>query len=1653
VVGIRSELLLTAGSAEVVAGLGDELCTFLAGNGDAALAQGTLRDLASLLATRAGPAAEALLEVLARAAKEVPGTGSVLPALLAASDATLRDRAAAHCAELAGSGRLQVDRELLERIAAADEAEPFSSAALADVGRLLCCLPGAVPGGQGAALAREGEPRLRRLGARLLDAEGDPPDADRYRENLGEEAAAFLGPYLDHSRATNLDLIEIATRDASPPACLAGLRDAERRMGPALLREVIARIGWPRLSAGISCTSCNGVSVGGSFPLVMSPEHVRLLGPALRPETLWSRHLVVAHGGVGGDGSGGASDETVQRFRRYNVAHAELLDEILAVEPVDAAKARRIQDLLERVVADFATLFAEVSDDAQRVGAVHERLRAQVQADLERDRPTGPLSAGTVRRIQMFEDPAHLDEVTTLHGLKRYLHQLGLRLAFRLFRAYRGASHTVDLVVTDERQVLRCERVLRYLEFERTASVGTARLPFLVSLLAGAFGRQLLHGRKLPTVTVLGYGNEYQIYVNYRNHPAFVRIDLSPPFRGGMIDLEYFAVSQYEMDQHPDLSLQGIQRVLRELDLDVSKEGFRLRARYDKERAVDLGDVVQKARSLFHLLPYLMDVDWVIGDLDYPAAAHAEIAAAWARFFVRWGVLPTVEPVGLGRRKIVEAIEPDPAGPREVPWDGRGAYRDRFSGAPSETLEEGLRAELDRRGLGTLVAEAAAPRGGWGQLWLEQTVLEPLDAAVARGEVVETPAGLARAPVELFEREHEAIRLAATLAGGGAPLRDALRMATLARAVERQARFRTTGSVQGRAVQAALLPTAPLPIGLFVLRDAQGIVRLALAAEGGLLCRGRPSKDAPWTPGPELDVTGLARALRAHNYLGTGPERGAGPGEEDLEGLRRRLASPSPTPTSRLRPDERVVPGFVASPGRATGFATFHTAGRQPADLDGCVLVARVVRPEDIPWLRCASGIVSTGGGILSHVGLVALELEKPAVIVEGSWSTAPSGAEVLQYRRPQWREAESLVDGLVVVCRHDLRHTEEALVPGDVVVVDGESGGVLVLGHDPQAIALHQDLHLLETASSRLGSARTEEDFLDARGRFLRATYQLERLLGRLERPALARHAVRELLVLPRGPIASEDQGGRSRLVGALLDNPRCGSEARVEASLRVRDLRSRLEAARRAALEDLPHLHSPAEALIARLGVRRMSEALGQALAISRRQGLESAGPEGPVDVDGACRERLEAIRAALSARAAASEGDPSQRWRLRHLSTRITQIDGVLEPGCARTPSPEALELIRTDGERLRRESRRRVFDAQAGGIELTPLVGAKAAALGEIVRVLGPTAVPPWIAVADAAFREVLATPVAGPALERAGLSGTVSLEEAITRVMARGEGGARAQASAVRALWQSMPLPVGLVAEITSAVPALAAPGAEEPFVAVRSSGREEDSEEAAWAGEFDTFLFVRGLDAILEHVKLAWAGFWSERAIDRRRVLGLSPLAHGGGVIVQRMVDARVSGVLHTLYAAAGQLRDLVVNVGLGLGEGVVSGTVEVDQVLVAKTADLATGDLQLRYRIGDKREQVVFDRERGSGTRRVETRYHQRFRAALEYVELCDLVRAAARLEEAFAEPLDVEFAIEGRDLLVLQARPIPLCDAAWRETRSRHPLRAGRAPVKETA
>jgi pyruvate,water dikinase len=172
--------------------------------------------------------------------------------------------------------------------------------------------------------------------------------------------------------------------------------------------------------------------------------------------------------------------------------------------------------------------------------------------------------------------------------------------------------------------------------------------------------------------------------------------------------------------------------------------------------------------------------------------------------------------------------------------------------------------------------------------------------------------------------------------------------------------------------------------------------------------------------------------------------------------------------------------------------------------------------------------------------------------------------------------------------------------------------------------------------------------------------------------------------------------------------------------------------------------------------------------------------------------------------------------------------------------------------------------------------------------------------------------------------------------------------------------------------------------------------------------------------------------------------LGSEKIQTGGGILVQKIVWSRVSGVLQTVNTAKNELREMIINAGLGMGEGIVSGLVGTDQITVLKNFIPGKYPLRFSYITNDKRECIAFDKHSGHGTILTETLYHQRLRAALEYVEIEELVRIALNLENAYGYPLDIEFGIEGTKLWILQARPVATFLATYQNTLEYYPLKA---------
>lgn len=1635
---IEAQLGLLSPRAEVVAEACAALGPALAAANDPDHAQAVAVRLAARLRTVRGdiaaPLSEALLAWLDAGAADPAGLAAEL---LAARDPSVQRQALAAVTTTWPARELALPAELARQLASAvASALPDRDPVAADQALLdqVATLVGRHTEGadqasdpREALLCRGASEDLRRLAARSLDHAGGPLPEARLVRVLGSGAADRLGALLQYTRATHQDLVSLTPAGALSDALVQQLCDAGDQLGPTALGAVIGELGWAAVCRGISVEHRLGLSVDGSYPFAVTPAEAALLEGTGTVRQLWDRHLVVAHGG-GRSTTGDGDPETaaVRRFRRYNLLHAEVLGEIMEIAPVTPAKVRRIVDDLDEVVSIYTELFADQVDDVASIDERYQRLRVPLLDNLAGMPDDQPLDAEATRLVQMFEDPRHIGEVTTLHGLKRYLHQHGLSLAFQRFRSGAAANCTVDLAVVAGDRVVQTVRKIRYIDFEPPAA--THSLPFIAALMVEAMGRRLLHLHgEGPDLELLIYGNEVQAFVRFRNHPAFLRIDSSPPLRGGMIDLVYFGVSQFELDHHPDLRLLWIQRIFRRLDFGARAEGLRLHIRYDKERAFDFADLVDRIRLLCSLLPHLMDLDWVLGGLRYPEPVLAAIADHWADWIARWGVLPIEDMLTRDRRALLQEVRSDAAGAVAVPWDGRGPVRHHLSGGPTAAFWDRLRDAIE-------AGPPPAPAIRWeavrdavpAQLTLQEHVLDALRLAPAMPTTVDAP-----------------LHMASLLGGAAGPLAAAVRTAAVVATVERHLRFATVGAIHGYPVRQATLLLPGEVLQVTSLHDAAGVVRLASAESRPLLLTpGSPGADAHRPPVLEaVDAEDLAGRLRRGNYVGITGETPQLGEPVDTAAVSDAFATANPQAPPPTYPGDRTLDGIAAAPGRATGIAVFYRPDLTPADVEHAVLFAPTLRPEDTPLLRHAAAVVSTGGGILSHAGMIALELGKPALLVQGVWQLGEASRPTLSCRTTDHTVESSRHGGLAVTVFRDRREREEQLREGDLVVVNADRGKLGILGQDRDALAIQEELRNHDAVAAALTTVAPGPDALALRGRLLRTAHQLEKLVTRIVQPNLVRHTARELLA-PRRTAAARSR--RADLLRRLLANPQSGEVAR-EASVREEaDLSQHLQAQCAAGQRAMAAAETIGEVLFLQQAVERAAAALHD-----MRATLVEAGVDLPADatdhcrlLDQQCRQRLLDLRDRIVADLGEAADDPDHWWRARSglQTTRI--LSDLLGEPVGGEQRARARTAVRSQEQRAQAHlAGRPIIMPTDGGLELTPLIGAKGAGLGEIARVLGPALVPAWFAVSDAAFREALAVGI-GPVDSALKLAPGTPVMLAISSLLERTDLDLPARSAAIRAVWQSVVLPDHLVRAIAQAYDALAADDpSSDPAVAVRSSTFEEDSARSSWAGQFDTFLGVRGAEAVVEHVKLAWASLWSDRVLHHRRSLGGSEAVAdlGGGVLVQRLVNSRAAGVAHTLSPVSGQPREMVLNAGLGLGEGVVSGTVEVDQVAITRTPGAMPTMLQFRYTVGDKRHQVVFDRRHGRGTCIEETLYHQRLRPALEYTDLQDLVHAATRLEVALGYPLDVEFALEADRLYVLQARPIVAFQAAVSAARER--------------
>ena len=206
-------------------------------------------------------------------------------------------------------------------------------------------------------------------------------------------------------------------------------------------------------------------------------------------------------------------------------------------------------------------------------------------------------------------------------------------------------------------------------------------------------------------------------------------------------------------------------------------------------------------------------------------------------------------------------------------------------------------------------------------------------------------------------------------------------------------------------------------------------------------------------------------------------------------------------------------------------------------------------------------------------------------------------------------------------------------------------------------------------------------------------------------------------------------------------------------------------------------------------------------------------------------------------------------------------------------------------------------------------------------------------------------------------------------------------------------------------------------------VAVRSSATSEDLPDASFAGEHDTYLWVRGADEVLRHLTRCWSSLFTARAIAYRRERGYDHDVVAMSVGVQKMVRPTASGVAFTLNPRDGDRSQVAVEAAWGFGEGIVSGEVTPDSFLVDKVlgeiVQRTISDKAVEYRLGD-----------GDRVERVPVDEARRTAPSLTDDQVKAVARLARRAERHYRRPQDVEWALDAdvpgdQAVTLLQARP----------------------------
>ncbi|HXY46718.1 MAG TPA: phosphoenolpyruvate synthase [Thermoplasmata archaeon] len=299
---------------------------------------------------------------------------------------------------------------------------------------------------------------------------------------------------------------------------------------------------------------------------------------------------------------------------------------------------------------------------------------------------------------------------------------------------------------------------------------------------------------------------------------------------------------------------------------------------------------------------------------------------------------------------------------------------------------------------------------------------------------------------------------------------------------------------------------------------------------------------------------------------------------------------------------------------------------------------------------------------------------------------------------------------------------------------------------------------------------------------------------------------------------------------------------------------------------------------------------------------------------------------------------------------------------------------------------------------------PTVGGKAGKLGELVRQGLP--VPPGFVITTAAYQSF----VDATALKH-------EIPKALASIKVDQPSTVEAAGQRIRAAFESTPFPADLRSTLVEAYEAFLRKHSVR-YSAVRSSATAEDLEGASFAGLQETYLNVTGTENILNAVRKCWGSLFTPRVLVYRERKGFDHSQVRLAVLVQKMVDATVSGILFTRDPNTGE-NHMIVEAAFGLGEAVVGGEVTPDHYVV----DGAT--LKLVHKQISEQKVQLLRAEEGGNVREEVPAAHRKVQKLPDH-RLHRLVSLARVIESHYRRPMDIEWCGDADSLYIVQARPV---------------------------